>query len=119
MLSCLPPRLAFRHCTGNERNHAQKSFGHPDSTLLLCPYGNNINYINHNRQEANLKIRWATNFPSGHNQTAVEKGPFDMFSKTEQPFLAFDYVATKNIAKDTELFLDYGDAWVAGMFLFY
>jgi len=89
-------------------------FSHRDSSIMLCPYGGGVNYINHNREAANVVIRWAENFSVLHNQTAVESGPFSMFSKRETAFLAFDYVATKDIAQDDELFLDYGNDWVKG-----
>lgn len=87
-------------------------YAHPDSSIMLCPYGAGINYINHDRQRANVKIQWAKNFAVAHNQTAVESGPYSMFAQTEKPFLTFDYIATKDIAKGEELFLDYGDTWV-------
>lgn len=89
-------------------------FGHPASTLLVCPYGSGISYINHNREEANVKVRWAENFPLGHNASVVEDGPFSIFRETEKAMLSFDYVATKDISANDELFLDYGDEWIAG-----
>jgi len=89
-------------------------YAHSNSTALFSPYGAGINYINHNREKANAKIRWAENFPLGHDQTAVESGPFELLNQTERPFLAFDYVATEDIKAGQEIFLDYGDEWIAG-----
>ena len=87
-------------------------FAHPNSTILLCPYGSSINYINHSRNQTNVRIQWATNFTYGHNHSMVE-GPISDLLKTEKPKLAFDYIATRDIKEGDELLLDYGDAWIA------
>jgi len=87
-------------------------YGVSDSTLLLCPYGAGISYINHNQSQANVRIEWAD--PAHlmvHNQTAVEVGTLDDLSVSPRPQLGFQYVATRDITTGEELFLDYGDAW--------
>lgn len=87
-------------------------FAHEKSSLLLCPYGNGVNYINHqpaSRGRANVAIRWATGNFSMHNTTQVGKGLVDDLMWNYQPQLAFDYVALRDIAPGEELFLDYGD----------
>jgi len=91
-------------------------FAHPDSTIMLCPYGAGVNYINHNSdpEKVNVRVRWAENFPLGHNSTAVERAPFSYFFSRETPFLAFDYVAIKDIPEGSELFLDYGPEFASG-----
>lgn len=86
-------------------------FAHPESILLLCPYGAGINYINHG-SDPNVKIRWAENFEIGHNASLLE-GPLSALWKTEKPVLAIDYVAIKDIKAGDELFMDYGKDWVA------
>ena len=86
-------------------------FSHPETTMMLCPYGSQINYINHDRERANVRVQWATNFAIGHNQSIIDHGDFDFLSKTERPKLSFDYVATKDIKEGEEFFLDYGDDW--------
>ena len=88
-------------------------FSHPQSTVLLCPYGSGINYINHapSPYRVNVQIRWARDFPaSGHNDSVLHE-PLSYLASTEQPILAVDYVATRDIAQGDELFLDYGPAW--------
>jgi len=83
-------------------------YSHSNSSFLFCPYGAGINYINHNREKANLRIQWAKDFSIVHNQTAVEVGTLEDLNLTERPQLAFDYVATKDIKKGDELFLGEG-----------
>jgi hypothetical protein len=82
-------------------------FGHPNTTMTLCPYGPGVNYINHDRNP-NVRIRWSLN--PWHNATAVAErtveNSFDFQLK-----LAFDYVALRNISEGEEILLDYGDAW--------
>ena len=87
-------------------------YGVSDSTLLLCPYGAGISYINHNQSQANVRVEWAD--PAHlmvHNRTAVEVGTLDDLSVSPRPQLGFQYVATRDIIAGEELFLDYGDAW--------
>jgi hypothetical protein len=87
-------------------------YQHPQSTVLFCPYGSGINYINHHRERANVRIQWAQNFTVGHNQSMLD-GPLADLLATPKPKLSFDYVATKDVKEGEELFLDYGDEWIA------
>ena len=87
-------------------------YGHEDLTLLLCPYGSGVNYINHNQTLVNVKIQWPPNGTSSHNSSWLSMEPSDM-EWHYHPKLAFDFVATKDIEEGEELFLDYGDAWEA------
>lgn len=84
-------------------------FGHNDSTLLLCPYGSGVNYINHSR-EPNVRIQWATTFAAAHDHDIVTKGSIESFND-KKPLVAFDYVAIRDIEDGEELFIDYGDSW--------
>lgn len=84
-------------------------FGHDKSTLLLCPYGAGVNYINHSR-EPNVRIQWATTFEAAHDHDIVTKGTIESFND-KKPLVAFDYVAIRDIEEGEELFLDYGDSW--------
>ena len=84
-------------------------FGHPNSTVVLCPYGSGVNYINHNQTRANVKVQWAKNGVMSHRDECLErplKGISDYSTK-----VAFDYVATRDIEEGEEIFLDYGDVW--------
>ena len=86
-------------------------FGHPESTLLLCPYGSGVNYINHNQTLANVKIQWATNMDLVHSDHMLENATIEELKLSSRPTLAFDYVATRSIKEGEELFMDYGDVW--------
>jgi hypothetical protein len=88
-------------------------YGHQHSSMLLCPYGNGINYINHNHTQANVKIRWAEDFDLVHNKTMIEEGLVYDLLYNYKPQLAFDYIATRDIQEGEELFLDYGDSFEA------
>jgi hypothetical protein len=88
-------------------------YGHGDSTLLLCPYGNGVNYINHNQTQANVQIRWAQDFAIVHNADFVKKGKVGDLMWNHKPQLAFDYIALRDIEPGEELFLDYGDSFEA------
>jgi hypothetical protein len=84
--------------------------GHKGSTLLLCPYGSGIGYINHNQTLANIKMQWAPQGIVAHNDSWLHLHPADMYN-VYKPSLGIDYVATRDIKEGEELFLDYGDDW--------
>jgi SET domain len=85
-------------------------FGHPESTILLCPYGAGVNYINANRTKANVKVQWAQDGNTNHNSSWLDTKPEDM-EWVHKTMLAMDYVALRDIKKGEELFLDYGNSW--------
>ncbi|CAJ1933583.1 unnamed protein product [Cylindrotheca closterium] len=85
-------------------------FGHSESTLLLCPYGAGIGYINHNQTRTNVKVVWPDDGLMSHDETWLRKQPEEMI-EFSGAHLALDYVATRDIAAGEELFLDYGDDW--------
>jgi SET domain len=86
-------------------------YAHPESTLLFCPYGGGMSYINHNRTQANVRIEWAKNFDMVHNPKLVETGTIAELTSSPKPQLAFQYIATQDIAMNEELFMDYGNEW--------
>ena len=89
-------------------------FGHPESTVVLCPYGSSVNYINHNKTRANVKVQWAQDGITNHQDESLTRRPNDItdYSSTSTK-VAFDYVAIRDIGEGEELFLDYGDVWDA------
>jgi SET domain len=94
-------------------------YGHAESTLLLCPYGSGINYINHHHDSAyvNVRLEWVQS-PElvqtfRHNVTALTQGTVADLALTELPQLAIQYVTLRDIRPDEELFMDYGPAWEA------
>jgi hypothetical protein len=86
-------------------------FGHSKSTLLLCPYGSGISYINHNHQDPNVKIVWAdASRALIHNFTWLTKS-VDFLEDQLNPGLEFEYVAIRDIQPGEEVKLDYGKEW--------
>jgi hypothetical protein len=86
-------------------------YGDRHSTLLLCPYGGGVNYINHNKTLANVKIQWSDNGTTTHNSSWLSMPPSEMIWNY-RPSLGFDFIATKAIQQGKELFLDYyGDEY--------
>jgi len=85
-------------------------FSHPESTVILCPYGSGVNYINHNKTRANVKVQWAQDGITSHQDKSLNTRPKKDIADYSTT-VAFDYVATRNIAEDEEIFLDYGDVW--------
>lgn len=83
-------------------------FGDSESTLLLCPYGAGVGYINHHQLRSNVKVQWARRF---HNQELVDSGSLDDLDASQESQLAFEYVATKDIKEGDELLMDYGPDW--------
>lgn len=86
-------------------------WGHEESTLVLCPYGAGVNYINHSREQANVKIQWAPHGQIGQDDAWFHWTLHSLYN-AYQPRLAWDYVALRDLEEGEELFLDYGDTWV-------
>lgn len=85
-------------------------FGHKESTLLLCPYGAGVSYINHDASRANVKLQWTPDGIVSQNDAMFTMSVSDM-EWNSKINLAFDFVATKDIMPGEELFLDYGSEW--------
>ena len=102
-------------------------FSHPQTTVVVCPYGSGINYINHasnsansansdsnsnnGDDSANVKIQWSKNGTTNHNDDWLLKTPNEMMDYSYATHLAFDYIALRDIKEGEELFLDYGQTW--------
>jgi hypothetical protein len=87
-------------------------FGHAQSTLLLCPYGAGVNYINHNQTLANVRVQWSQHGLTSHNDSWFNMTPSQM-EWLYKPQLALDYIALRDIEEGEELFLDYGNEFEA------
>lgn len=91
-------------------------YGHPDSSLLLFPYSPVVNYVNHAPSQvgksgspfANAKIRWSSKF---NTQEWMNLSPEDLIRYKKKAGLAMELVATRDIAPDEEVLLDYGEDW--------
>ena len=71
-------------------------FSHPNTTVMLCPYGAGVNYINHNQTMANVKVIWSQHGSTSHNDEALRKTPEEL-QMSKKATLGLDYVATKDI----------------------
>jgi SET domain len=84
-------------------------FGHPESNLLLFPYSPVVNYINHaSGDKANAKLQWSSQF---NKADWLKKTPEELLRHHKTTGLAFDLVATRDIAPGEEVTLDYGTDW--------
>lgn len=86
-------------------------FGHPESTVLLCPYGSGTSYINHNHQSPNVKIIWPDETHAIVFNLTWTKQSVDFLEDQFSPGLEFDYVALRDIEEGEEVVLDYGIDW--------
>jgi hypothetical protein len=87
------------------------SFGHCDSTLLLTPYGAMVNFINHSKEKANVKIQWPKHESEAHKPDWLEKDLDFLIHTIEKIGLSLEYVALRDIQQGEEVFMDYGDEW--------
>jgi len=83
---------------------------HVSSSFYLCPYGYEVNLINHNQTQANIRMEWARDGFLNHQEHWLTQSPLAMNGKYS-PGLIMNFVATKDILPGEELFLDYGDEW--------
>lgn len=92
-------------------------FGHPDSTVLLLPLAPGVNFINHSRERVNAYVQWSILDRLYDTSYPLKKlSHFDLLEKhvvNDRHQLAFDIVASRSIRPGEEIFLDYGDEWVA------
>ena len=96
------------------------AIGHPESDLMLLPYGPLITYINHPPQgkKANAIITWHSaeeKVASSRRQQYHHPELFEMnaeeVSVTHGKGLMIDIVALTNIGIDEEIYIDYGSDW--------
>ena len=84
-------------------------YQHPKSSLVFHPYSSVVNAINHHDKNSNVHIRWADGF-DGHNSTALLMTTTEL-KEIRRSMLSMEYVASRDIFPDEEIFLDYGQAW--------
>jgi hypothetical protein len=122
----------FKVATIGQQMVINYCFQHAESSLLLCPYGAGVNYINHppisytamrvqsydttvdNRMHTarpNVQIRWAIDFPIAHNDSFLREGYIEELYFNYRTQLAFEYVALRDINQGEPLYLDYGTTW--------
>lgn len=87
-------------------------FGHGDSSLLLCPYGPMVSYVNHNQSLANVKLRWGRSESGNHNPSLLNSTLSELETDATAK-LAMEFISIRDIQEGEEIFLDYGDEWEA------
>jgi hypothetical protein len=85
-------------------------FGHPDSNILLLPYAPAVNFINHSREKANAVLRWS---PLSNASGMLAENPNLLIDQPARLGLFLEYVALRDISVGEEIFIDYGDDWIA------
>jgi SET domain len=88
-------------------------FGHAESTMLLCPYGPMVGYVNHNQSLANVRLRWGSPRKGNHVLQLLNETVAHIESSYGSAKLAMELVATREIQAGEEVFMDYGDEWEA------
>lgn len=87
------------------------SFGHPNSTVILTPYGGIVNYINHNSQSPNVRVRWPQKELVAHKPDWLKRDPLFLRDTFNKVGLSFEYIALRDIEEGEEVFMDYGPDW--------
>jgi hypothetical protein len=87
--------------------------GHKNSSVLLMPYSSTAHFINH-ATNANAKLVWAS---SESDPTDCHQDEWLLMSAEEvlekqHTGLLMHVIATRSIAKDEEITIDYGPDWV-------
>lgn len=88
-------------------------YGHGESSLLLCPYGPMVNYVNHNQSAANIRLVWGRAETGNHMPELLESSVVALAASDARAKLAMEFIALREIAAGEEILLDYGDEWEA------
>ena len=111
------------HDVNNRNLLLNYCYGHPNSDLLLLPFGPLVNFINHGGGEkANAKIRWHQVKKESHTNENLERRkehhhpemfdwPGDLVAITHGKGLMIDIVPTRDILEGDEILIDYGQEW--------
>jgi len=91
------------------------SFYHKNSTMILTPYGGQVNYINHasDGRTPNVQVRFPNKELVAHKPEWLHKDPEFFHNAVEKIGLSFEYVALRDIAEGEEVLMDYGPEWEA------
>jgi len=87
------------------------SFGHRNSTVIITPYGGMVNYINHDKKRANVKLRWPLGEMVAHKPDWLTKDVPFLRDTVDKIGLSFEYIALRDIKEGEEIFMDYGNEW--------
>ena len=99
---------------GKEPAHQQLllnyCFGHAETDILLCPYGIGTALINHSPEhdKANVKMVWSTKHTT--HPEWFDQHP-RKWANHIGAGLAWEFVATRDLAAGEEVLIDYGHEW--------
>jgi len=84
----------------------------PGIDILLFPYGQGINLINHaSRNKTNVGLRWSTS--RLHHGDWLDLSMAELLDLARPGSLILEIFALRDISQGEELFLDYGPKWEA------
>ena len=85
-------------------------YGHEKSSIALLPYSPIVNFVNNHEDKSrvNARIQWST---SPYHDKSWEAQSAEYIISQRRVGLIMDLVATKDIEKDDEIFIDYGKSW--------
>lgn len=88
------------------------AYSHTDSSLMLFPYSPVVNFVNNNldKSKVNARVRWST---SKHHSVEWEALAVEEIIRSKRAGLMLEMVATRDIEREEEIFLDYGSEWDA------
>jgi hypothetical protein len=86
--------------------------GHTNSSVLLYPYGPMVNLVNHaSPARANVRLQWSESDELHRRGKELLTKPLEDVKSYNRSGLLMELVATRDIFKGEEIFLDYGVDW--------
>lgn len=84
-------------------------FAHPESSMVFLPAGVATSFINHS-DEPNARLVWSDHPAS--SRSWFQQEPISLVADDKMEIgLVLEVVALRDIAKDEEVTIDYGDEW--------
>jgi SET domain len=81
-----------------------------DSTMLLFPYGQGVNLINHSYRQPNVEWRWSTKTNHMHHSQWFDLSHDEFWNMVSPGSLILEVVALRDIGEGEELFINYGSS---------
>ena len=87
-------------------------FGHPESNMLLMPYGPQVTLINHGslKSSANAYITWSKSDEMWNDHSLHDLSVADTMNQ-EYPVITMEVYAIRDIKEGEEILIDYGPEW--------
>jgi hypothetical protein len=80
----IPMREHGIEYTSNLKGHQlvlNYCYSHPDSNVMLLPYAPGVNYINHDRERANVYVRWSNEDWVANHTEYFDYLQYDLFTR--------------------------------------